>query len=326
MSQPTPQDVHIDAALTDFSIAYIQDPGNFIASQVFPMKPVSFMSNKYFIFNKNDWLRDDAFEKRAPGAAAPRSGFTLANDTYDCNPEWGEVPMSDMVLRNADPSLRLDEAATRLVTQRGLIRFDKQFVNAAFQFGTWDNNFDSNGVFGTAYTPWNDYSSDPVRDIDTAQEAVLQNTGKEPNCLTVGYRVHKALKRHPIVKDMYKYVSSESITEDMLAQALEVDKYVVAKASYATNIEGGPAAYQFIAGNNAMLTWMDGSPSIMEPCAGATFCWTNLTGISTAGVAIDQYYDQKVKDDIVRGQIAFDVKVTGKDLGAFFGNAVVTTP
>lgn len=320
MSQPTPQDVHIDAALTDFSVAYVQDEANFVAAQVFPMKPVPHMTNKYFVFNKNDWLRDDAVEKRAPGAFAPRSGFTLSTGNYDAAPQWTEVPLSDMVTRNADPSLQLDQAATRLVTQRMLIRYDRLFVTSAFGTGIWDNNY----VAGTDFTAWDDYSSDPQKDIDVAQETILQNTGKEPNCLTVGYKVHKALKRHPIIKDMYKYVSDESITEEMLAKALELDKYVIAKAAYATNTEGGTSAYSFIAGNHALLTWSDGSPSIMEPCAGATFAWTNLTAVNAAGVAIDQYYDQRSKDDLVRGQFAFDIHVTGTDLGGFFSNAVTT--
>lgn len=317
MSQPTPQDVHIDMALTDFSVAYVQDEGNFIATQVFPRKPVPHMTNKFFIFNKNDWLRDDAMKIRAPGEPAPRSGFTLSTDSYDAQPYWTEVPLSDMVQKNADPSLPLDQAATRLVTQRALIKFDRLFVSKAFATGKWGTDY----VAGTDFTAWDDYASDPQKDIDTAQALILKNTGREPNCLTVGYRVHKALKRHPIIKDMYKYTSSESITEAMLAQALELDKYVVAKSSYATNAEGGTAAYDFIAGQNALLSYNDGSPSIMEPCAGATFAWTDLTAVNSAGVAIDRYYDVKTKDDCVRGQFAFDIKITGSDLGAFFSNA-----
>ncbi len=128
---------------------------------------------------------------------------------------------------------------------------------------------------------------------------------------------------HPIIKDMYKYTSSKSITPEMLAAAFELDEYLVSKASYATNEEGAAGAYSFIAGKNALLCVADGSPSIMEPCAGATFTWTELTAVNSAGIAIDQYYDVKTKEDVVRGQFAFDMKVTGSDLGYFF-NAVIS--
>lgn len=318
MAQPTSQDVHIDAALTDFSVAYIQDAGNFIAGTVFPSKPVQNRSDKFFIFNKGDWNRDDAVVKRAPGEAAPRSGFTLSTDSYSADAWWTECPLSDLVSKNADPSLMIDQVATRLVTQRMLIRRERLFATKFFTTGVWATD----KVGGTDFTKWSDYSSDPQKDIDTAKETVLINTGRMPNCLTVGFKVHNALKRHPIIKDMYKYTSSDSITEDMIAKALELEKYVVAKASYNTANEGATAVFSLIQGDNALLTWSDGSPSIMEPCAGATFEWSNLTAVNSAGVAIDQYYDQKTKDDVVRGQFAFDMKVTGSDLGYFFSGAI----
>ncbi len=120
---------------------------------------------------------------------------------------------------------------------------------------------------------------------------------------------------------MYKYTSAESITEEMIANAFELDKYVVAKASYASNVEGGTPVTSFIAGGNALLCYSDGSPSIMEPCAGAIFSWSGLAA-NTAGIAIDQFYDQNTKDDVIRGEFAFDMKLTGADLGYFFSAAI----
>lgn len=313
--QPTPQDVHIDSALTDFSVAYFQDETNYVWRQAFPQKPVVHMTNKFFIFSKNDWLRDDSVKKRAPGEGAPRSGFTLSTDSYSADVWWTEVPLSDMVVKNSDPSIPLDQVATRLVTQRMLIRGER----------IWASKFFTSGIWGTDLTPatlWSDYASDPQKDLDTAKETILQNTGRMANKLIVGFQVHNALKRHPIIKDMYKYTSSKSITAEMLAEAFELDEYIVSKAAYASNEEGQAGSYSFIAGKNALLVYADGSPSIMEPCAGATFCWTELSAVNSAGIAIDQYYDVKVKDDVVRGQFAFDMKVTGSDLGYFFPNCI----
>ena len=134
MPQPTVGQVHIDQALTDFSVAYIQDEKNFIAAQAFPIKPVDHMTNKYFIFNKNDWLRDDAVQKRAPGEAAPQSGFTLSNASYDATAWWTETPLDELVLRNADPALPLENAATQLVTQRMLIRRERLWAAEAAEY------------------------------------------------------------------------------------------------------------------------------------------------------------------------------------------------
>ena len=40
MPQPTSSDVHVDAILTNISVAYIQQQGAFIANRVFPSVPV----------------------------------------------------------------------------------------------------------------------------------------------------------------------------------------------------------------------------------------------------------------------------------------------
>lgn len=318
MGQPTPSDVHIDAALTDVAIAYIQDQTNFIASQAMPTKPVQHQTNKFFKFVKDDWNRDDAVKKRAPGEAAPRSGMTLSNDSYSADAWWTEVPLSDMVRSNADPSLPLDQAASRLVTQRMLIRKDRLFVTKFLATGIWGTDV----VGATDFTKWDDYASDPQKDIDTGKNVILKNTGFEPNKLTVAYNVHQALKRHPLIKDQIKYTTSESITEAIIAKFFEVDRYIVAKSVYSSSNEGAASkTMAFTVGPHALLSYDDGTPSIMAPCAAAIFTWTGLTGINAEGVAIDQYYDVKTKEDVVRGQFAFDMKVIGTDLGYFFSAA-----
>lgn len=317
MAQPTPQDVHVDAALTDFSIAYIQDATTFIAGRALPVKPVDHKTDKYFIFNKNDWLRDDAVKRRAPGEPAPRSGFTLSTDSYDADAWWTEAPMSDLTVANADPSLPVDRALTALVTQRCLIRRERQFASTFMQSGVWGTTV----VGGTDFTAWDDYSSDPQKDIDVGKKAVLTNTGYVPNKLVVGYSVHQALKRHPAIKDQIKYTSSESITAEIIAKYLELDDYLVMQSVYATNKEGGAATYAGVQFTDALLMYSKDEPGIMMPVAGVLFAWSKLTAFNAAGVAIDQYYDVRVKEDVVRGQFAHDMKITGSDLGYYFSAA-----
>lgn len=318
MSQPTTGDVHVDAALTDFSIAYVQDQTNFIAGMAAPVKPVQHKTDKYFIFNKNDWLRDDAVKMRTTGEGAPRSGFTLSTDSYTAEPWWTAVPISELIVANADPAVPVDRAAAQLVSQRMLIRRERIFAANFMATGKWATDV----VGGTDFIKWDDYASDPQKDVDVGKKTVLQNTGFEPNTLTVSYPVHQALKRHPLIKDMIKYTSDESITAAIIARFFEVQNYYVTKAVYATNLEGGTAAYSFAVGLHALLTYVDGNPSLMAPTAYTIFSWTGLTGINDAGIRVDQYYDQDKKEDVVRGEFAFDMKVTGSDLGYFFSGVV----
>lgn len=315
MAQPTSSDVHADAALTDFSVAYIQDQNSFIGGNAMPAFPVEHKSDLYFIFNKDDWMRDDAVKVRSEGEAAPRSGFTLSKDSYNATPWWTAVPLSQLVTANSDPSVPLDRAAAQLVTQRMLIRRERLFATNFMVTGKWATT----KVGGTDFTPWDDYASDPERDMDTAKNFVLKQTGFEMNVASVAYTTHQALKRHPIIKDRIKYTSSESITAEIIAKFFELEEYHVSKAAYSSSQEGASSKVQnFAVAPNLLLTYKEGTPTIMSPTAATTFVWSKLTGLNNAGVRIDQYYDQDVKEDVVRGEFAFDMKVTGSDLGYLF--------
>src|SRR5579864_5173194 len=81
MPQPTAQSVHLDAILTNMSIAYLQDLNAFVATKVFPVVPVVKQSDRYYIFDKQSFLRDDV-QMRAPGEESAGSGYTVSRDGY----------------------------------------------------------------------------------------------------------------------------------------------------------------------------------------------------------------------------------------------------
>jgi len=48
MPQPTARDVHVNAPLTNISIAFLQTQDSFVASRVFPSIPVTKQSDRYY--------------------------------------------------------------------------------------------------------------------------------------------------------------------------------------------------------------------------------------------------------------------------------------
>ena len=52
---PKMQDAHIDRALTNMSVAYMQDASNYIADIVFPILPVKRQADLYYIYNTGDF-------------------------------------------------------------------------------------------------------------------------------------------------------------------------------------------------------------------------------------------------------------------------------
>lgn len=78
MPKPSPRDVHVNAPLTNISIAYIQNAQNFIADRVFPMIPVQKQSDRYFEYTRDDWFRIEA-QLRGPATESAGSGFNIDN-------------------------------------------------------------------------------------------------------------------------------------------------------------------------------------------------------------------------------------------------------
>ena len=59
--------VHVDQALSNVSIAYAQEQNRFLADKIFPSIPTPRLTDKYFIFDKGNYLRSIA-DLRAHGS------------------------------------------------------------------------------------------------------------------------------------------------------------------------------------------------------------------------------------------------------------------
>ena len=66
MPMLTPSAVHIDQPLTNLTIAYLQNTTGFIADKVFPNVPVSKLTDKYYIYNREDFNRSGNVKPLAP--------------------------------------------------------------------------------------------------------------------------------------------------------------------------------------------------------------------------------------------------------------------
>jgi hypothetical protein len=324
MPQPNINSVHIDAILTNISVAYIQKQENFIADKVFPVVPVDKKSDKYFTYTKNDWFRDEA-QRRADATESAGSGYSLNTGSYSADVWAFHKDIGDQTIANADAPLNPLREATEFVTSRLMLRRELQWVSDFFTTGVWST--DITGVAGTPSSgqtkQWSDYtSSDPINDIEAAKSAILSTTGMSPNTLVLGYEVFRQLKNHPDLVDRIKYTSSQTITEDMLARMFDLDRVLVAKAVKATNNEGATAAYSFAYGKGALLAHVASAPGLLTPSAGYTFSWTGVSGGIGSNIGVRSFRMESLKAERVEAEMAFDNKVIGADLGYFWTTIV----
>lgn len=225
--------------------------------------------------------------------------------------------VDDQVRKNSDAPLDADRNATQYVTQILMNRLEIQWVTDYFATSIWTTD-------STPGTLWDDVTSDPIGDIETGKATVLSSTGFEPNTLVLGYDVFRQLKIHPDLVDCIKYTSAETITPDLLARLLDVERVLVAKAVKNTSNENATASYAFTHGKHALLCYAAPSPGIEVPSAGYNFEWTGISEGLGAAAGIKRIPMPWLGNNTTRieGQMAWDNKVISADLGYFFSSAV----
>lgn len=317
MPQPTRSDVHVVSALTNVSIAYMQAQSRFVANQVFPIVPVEYQSDKYFVFDSADFRRNNA-KPRAPGTESAGGGFDISTATYTCEVYSIHKDLPDQIRRNSDPAIDLDRSAAEFVMQQLLIQKESDWASTFFDTGVWGTDV----VGGTDFTVWDDGASTPRDNIITGASAIAKKIGNDPNTLVVGREVHDQLKDHPLIKEQYKYTSSESLTPALLANYFDVDRYIVGHASYTSSEEGASSETNaFILGKHALLCHVPPNPGLMQPAAGYTFAWRGFTR-SNNGYRTKRFRMEQLDSDRIESEWAYDHKATLAGAGYFFSGAV----
>lgn len=326
MPQPLASAVHIDAALTNIATAFIQDNNSYIADKVFPIVPVEHKSNKYFIYRRGDWFRDEA-QLRADATESAGSGYNLDTGSYLAE-EWSlHQDIGEQMRSNADPAVDPDVAATKVLMQKMAIRRDRFFVNTYLKTGVWTTDMTGQATADSTHVVFwdDDANGDPFTDIATAQTKILQNTGHLPNVLVLGFPVYQALRKHPLVIDRIKYTSpayAGKITPQLLAEAFDVEKVLVSTAIYNTANEGATDSYSFVTGKNALLCYTPSAPGLMVPAAGYIFAWSGFSGVNNMGIRVSQIPMPWRGLGTVRTEasMAFDMQKVAGDLGYFFSS------
>lgn len=327
----TSSSVHTNAPLTNIAVAYMQDSAHYIADKIFPIVPVDFQSDLYYVWTKDDFFRDEA-QQRGDGQESAGSGLNLTTASYAALIWALHKDIGDQMRRNADPAVDIEVAVTRMLMQKLLIRRDRQFASKYLTTGIWAT--DITGVAGSPgggqVYQWSDgANSDPFSDVSDGQTAILQNTGQEANVLGISWSVYQALRKHPLVIDRVKYTmqaDAKAITPELLAAAFDVDRVVVAKSTYNTAAEGATGAYSFAVGKTALLCHSAPEPGLMVPSAGYIFGWAGLEGNNADGISAwsEPVPNRGKPGSTVRceSEMAFDMKLVGSDLGYFFTSIV----
>jgi len=319
MPQPTPSDVHINAPLTNISIAYLQDQNEFISDKVFPNLPVAKQSDSYFTYDKKQWFRTDA-QPRGLSQESAGSGYTLGSESYNCEVKALHKDIDDQLRANTDAPLNMDRDATEFVTRGMLLRREKDWATRYFKTGLWTGT-----TTGTDIVPgvlWDVAGSVPIKDTRAQITEMKKLTGFKPNTWVLGEEVWGVLQDNADFLDRISVTQRKMVNTDLLASVLGIDRVMIAGAVEDTAGEGAAASMDFVFGKNCLLCYSAPRPSLLLPTAGYTFSWSGYLGAGGNGTRVSRFRIPQIKSDRVEGETAYDQKVVATDMGAFFNGVI----
>ena len=238
----------VDPVLSTHARGYTN--AEFVGTFLFPIVPVFKRGGRRIEFNKESFRLYNT--KRAPGTDSDEvqfgylgKPFAVEQDALD-----GKVPLETMQEANDVPGIDMGKMAVNEVQR--ILRLGLEYEQA--QLARDANTYAAESKITLAGAAlWSDPGSDPYSDISLGKEVIRSKTGRYPNTLVLPPVGFEALKKHPTIKDNFKYTSSASITAEMLANYFEVDRVVVGKAVYSASAADDLAD---VWGNDAILAWV----------------------------------------------------------------------
>ena len=336
MPHTTPQDVHVNQAITVFSVAYRQELTDYIATKFAPIIPSNKQSNIYFKYDKGDLLRNVA-KVREPFAESEGTSVKLSTDgPFFCNVRAIHKDISFDTLANYDNPLNPKRSAARDVVQWLMTGLEIDWASAFFKINVWavdwtgtasTSNYASGG---TSFIKWDAANSDPLTDISYARRLIHSKTGKWPNKIAFSDDVWNILKNHTKMIDRIKYTQRGNITRrttDIVADLMELDEVLIASAVYNSAAENATDVVTNIMSNGVLLGFVEPNPAPETATACCTFIWDDLFGAVQGepqgmGMRMLDFPIIHRKLQRIEGEMPYDLKVIGSDLGLFMTSVI----
>lgn len=305
-------DVHASVPLTNFAIRYIQDAKNFIADDVLPPLPVDKMINQYYIFDRGNYRTgDDA--RMAASKPIRTSPAQLSKDSYNMvRHSLFDIVPNDVIDEADVPLAPLQDTVVDL-TQQLLINKELSVANYCALTASVANYTSLAAASQWGYTS----TTTPLKDITTAINTVLKESGQKPNLGWMGNPVYQTLKNHADIIDRIKYTQRAIVTTDIMAACMDLDNVVVGNAVYMTTPEGvSSEATAFIWGKNFGVVYSNPRPAMKAVSWGYQF-------VKKGGSVVVKQFPVLKEDGVwVEGNLYYDKKITSTYCGYTIFGAV----
>lgn len=301
----------VDPVLTSIAQGFTQS--EFIGDALFPQVAVPLRAGNIITFGKEDFMLYGT--QRAPGESTKRVTFGYSGSPYalvDYSLE-GTVPIELVQESQNGPGIDQAAMAIRKVARIMRLRLEKAQADLARNAATYAAN-NKTTLSGTSQ--WSDFSgtSNPIKLIETAKEAVRAAVGVRPNTVVMGAAVMAQLRQHPIVVDRMKYTGRDVATTDILASLFGVDRVLVGDGIFASDA----GVFSDIWGKDVVVAYT--TPASMADMGAPSYGYTyNLNGYP---VAEESYYDRNTKSWVYPVTRAEAPVIASASAGYLITNAV----
>jgi len=330
---PEGSTLYISQPLTTVSTAYGQQ-GNWVAPQVFPDVPVARQGDLYWFYPQSDWKRTIA-GVRAPATESVGGGWEMQTRSYFAQVYAVHKDIDEQTRANAvGGGFNLDADATRWVTEQLLVKRDRLFMDAYMRTTVWTggtgigggaNGADLTGAASAGsntFVQFDRAGSDPISLFTGQTLGMARNTGIRPQTCVMGPAVWAGLVNNQTIIDRVKYTGGGFLSEDVIRQALGVERLIITWTVENTAPRGATDAIDFMNSKSMLLVYSAPNPGLQQLSGGYIFTWNGLLGAGALGTQIVRFPIPEIRSDRVEGQMAFDMKVVSPDVGVFFTSVV----
>lgn len=132
-------------ALSNMALAYYQNDAKSFAKSIFPICPVTLSSDNYYVFSKEDLLRDNWHRKPAYGKVDP-AVLSEQMETYACQVEQmimgiDQIRQTDLTRRMGPRTADPRQQRTKAMAGQANIHQDSIFASKFFKSGVWNQEY-----------------------------------------------------------------------------------------------------------------------------------------------------------------------------------------
>lgn len=254
-------------------------------------------------------------DERASGGGYNATGTQFTSDTYITHDRGLKHQVDHRDVRKYAEYFDLEQVAAKRCRSQVMVNLEARVAAAVFNTTTW-----TGASLTTAIgTNWNSTGT-PIADIKAARILVRANCGMEANAVIMDWELFQHVISNAEVTDLLKYngiqdVRASRMTQQALAQILNVDRVLVARMMKQTTLEGQASTIAQVWDKTMCMVCRLANPGdpMDEVAIGRMPHWS--ADGSELGGAMDSWYDPNIRGDWVRCRMEVGEKIVYPEAG-----------